>query len=284
MDFAGNLLYLSPIQDHSGRQKVDPTLQHYVIVPNNIAKYIHHVGSFSRSALHRQVWIDRGRKDARKGRQWVFFTTVNPMCENQVTYQNCDVTQPRVIPYKTKWMVYQNAVYCANLPVALKKGLTYYQTRSNAIILHDSVPADCIARVVNMKSKEILCESAYLSRRSPPKIVLKTGWQVRHEYHQHADETIRREDQKETQENRSDVNHGEIRSEVETEILLKVDYRIQGVPHAAVEQEDEARKNLISKLVNYVKNHPNKEKVFCSGLTLCVELYRVPRCRRHVWC
>ena len=95
-----------------------------------------------------------------------------------------DVTKPRIVFYETKGKVYQNAVYWVNLTEAQKKGLTFYQTQSNAIILHDSVPANFIAMVVDTRSKEILHESTYLTPRPAPKIGLRTAWQVRHEGHQ----------------------------------------------------------------------------------------------------
>ena len=201
LDSTGNLLYLRAIQSHSGRQKVDPTLQDNVMLPNNFVKYIYHVGCSHDLHSIIQSGLIAGGKDARKGRQTVFFTVVDPMHEHLTKEQYYDVTQPRVVPYKSKWKVHQSGVYWVNLPVAQKKGLTFYQTQSNAIILHDSVPADCIERVVNMKSKEILYESAYFSSRPPPKIVPKTAWQVRHEDHQHADER------------NSDVEHGDTRSQ-----------------------------------------------------------------------
>ena len=40
--------------------------------------------------------------------------------------------------------------------VSQKKGLTFYQTRSNAIILHNILPVACIEKVVVMNSEEAL--------------------------------------------------------------------------------------------------------------------------------
>ena len=63
-----------------------------------------------------------------------------------------DVTKPRQVPYRTRWKVYQNAVCWINLRSAQDEGLAFWQTRSNAIILHNSVPADCLEKVVNAKN------------------------------------------------------------------------------------------------------------------------------------
>ena len=39
-----------------------------------------------------------------------------------------------------------------------KKGLTFYQTRSNAIILQGTLPAYCIPKVVRLKIGEVVYE------------------------------------------------------------------------------------------------------------------------------
>ena len=57
----------------------------------------------------------------------------------------------------------------------------------------------------------------------------------------------------------SDNKHGEPPCRNETESEPKVDYRILGILHATVEQQDDARRKLISKLVYLDKNHPNRE-------------------------
>ena len=56
------------------------------------------------------------------------------------------------------------------------KGLTFYQTRSNAIILQGTLPAYCIPKVVRLKTGEVLYEKGYISPRPPPKISLKHEW------------------------------------------------------------------------------------------------------------
>ena len=44
--------------------------------------------------------------------------------------------------------------------LAIKKGLTFYQTRSNAIILQETLPAYCIPKVVRMETGEVLYEKS----------------------------------------------------------------------------------------------------------------------------
>ena len=63
-----------------------------------------------------------------------------------------------------------------NLCFEFKKGLTFYQTRSNAIILQETLPSYCIPKVVRMETGEVLYEKVFMSPRLPPKISLKHEW------------------------------------------------------------------------------------------------------------
>ena len=60
--------------------------------------------------------------------------------------------------------------------LALKKGLKFYQTRSNAIILHETLPAYCIPKVVRMETGEVKNETVCAAPRPSPKISLKHDW------------------------------------------------------------------------------------------------------------
>ena len=56
-----------------------------------------------------------------------------------------DLGAPRHAQYLHKaWKKHQNTVYWVDIRLALKKGLKFYQTRSNAIILQETLPAYCI--------------------------------------------------------------------------------------------------------------------------------------------
>ena len=60
--------------------------------------------------------------------------------------------------------------------LAQKKGLKFYQTRSNAIILQETLPAYCIPKVVQMETGEVKYEKVYESLRQSPKNSLKHDW------------------------------------------------------------------------------------------------------------
>ena len=67
-------------------------------------------------------------------------------------------------------------MYWVDINLALKKGLKFYQTRSNAIILHETLPAYCIPKVVRMEAGEVVNEKVKMSLRPPPRISLKHDW------------------------------------------------------------------------------------------------------------
>ena len=84
---------------------------------------------------------------------------------------------PRHAQYMHKaWKKHRNTVFWVDINLALKKGLKFYQTRSNAIILHETLRAYCIPKVVRMETGEVIYEKVYASPRLPPKISLKHDW------------------------------------------------------------------------------------------------------------
>ena len=72
----------------------------------------------------------------------------------------------------------ETSKYCVGSTSILfsKEGLKFYQTRLNAIILHETLPAHCIPKFVRMETGEVLYEKVYMSPRFPPKISLKHEW------------------------------------------------------------------------------------------------------------
>ena len=74
------------------------------------------------------------------------------------------------------WKKHQDAVFWVDINLAIRKGLTFYQTRSNAIILQGTLPAYCIPKVVRLKTGEVLYEKSYMSPRPPPKISFRHDW------------------------------------------------------------------------------------------------------------
>ena len=60
-----------------------------------------------------------------------------------------DLSVPRHAQYMhTAWKKHQNTVYSVDIQLAQKKGFKFYQTRSNAIILYDTLPVYCIPKAI----------------------------------------------------------------------------------------------------------------------------------------
>ena len=88
-----------------------------------------------------------------------------------------DLSVPRRTQYVHKaWKRHQDVVYWVDIHLAIEKGLKFYQTRSNAIILQETLRAYCMPNVVRMEIGEAIYEKVYMSPRPPPKISLEHEW------------------------------------------------------------------------------------------------------------
>ena len=169
-------MYLRALQGHSGRNLIDPSLQAYVVIPDGFFKYIYHVGcAINLHSIISSGLIPGGQSSS--NRQTVFFLLVDPMDKEHKDPDTIDMESPRLALYMHKtWKKHQNTVYWVDINLALKKGLRFYQTRSNAIILHETLPAYCTPKVVRMETGEVIYEKAFASPRPPRKISLKHDW------------------------------------------------------------------------------------------------------------
>ena len=80
-----------------------------------------------------------------------------------------------------------DAFYCASsMSLVIKKkvdiklaqeiGFEFYQTRSNAIILYDTLPAYCIPKVVRMENEQIMYETVFASLRPKISMIGRKNW------------------------------------------------------------------------------------------------------------
>ena len=65
----------------------------------------------------------------------------------------------------------QNTLFRCNLKLAQPRGLQLCQTRSNAVILYDTLPAEFIEKAICMKTKDQLYQRESVILR--PRVVLK---------------------------------------------------------------------------------------------------------------
>ena len=157
-------------------QSFDPSLQDNVVIPSNFFQHIYHIGcAFNLHSIINSGLIPGGQNSSK--RQTVFFLLVDPRDKSHKDPEKIYLNVPRHTQYlHNAWKRHQDAVYWVDINLAVKKGLTFYQTRSNAIILHETFPAYCIPKVVRMETGEVFYEKVYMSPRPPPKISLKHEW------------------------------------------------------------------------------------------------------------
>ena len=140
----------------------------------------------------------------------------------------CDLTNPRIAVYKKHWKIFQNTVYWCNLKVAQKKGLQFYPTRSNAIILYNTLPA-----ILYTKSGEGLYNKVYQSPRLPQRAVLKPnlyhGRQDSSKFEARTSVDHQSKESEEYGEHRGDSNSYRGTEEVGETRSRDVDFRIQGL-------------------------------------------------------
>ena len=174
------IIYHRALQGHSGRNSIDPSLQNNVLIPNNFFEYIYQIGcAVNLHSITNSGSIAGGQNSSRE-RQTIFCTAVNPMHKNHQDPKELDLTKPRLASYQKKWKVHQDTEYWVDTQLAQRKGLKFYQTRSNAVILYDTLPAYCISKaiVMNLKksyTRKCMCHLEH-HRRFPTKIIERAIW------------------------------------------------------------------------------------------------------------
>ena len=184
-----------------------------------------------------------------------------------------------------EWTKHQDAVFWVDIDLAIRKGLAFYQTRSNAIILQGTLPAYCIPKVVRLKTGEVLYEKVSMALRPPPKISLRHDWtkelgsevarQPREEVARQPRGEVSRQaklfQQTHDRSGQPDKHEIALRAapEVHCEITtlntdneltherieLDMDFKIPGLPHSTVKQLQSAS---VRELIQKIENHPNR--------------------------
>ena len=176
IDVSGTIVYFRVLQGHSGRNLVDPSSQDNVVIPSNFFQHIYQIGC----AINLHSIINSGSKRGGQNsskRQTVCFLPVDPMDKNHKDPDVIDSSVLRRAQYLHKaWKRHQDAAFWVDINLATKKGLKFYQTRSNATILQETLPAYCITKIVRMETGEVFFEKVFMSPRRPPKISLKHKW------------------------------------------------------------------------------------------------------------
>ena len=140
-DDSGTIVHFRALRGHSRRNLIDPPLQDNVVIPSNFFQHIYHIGcAFNLHSIINSGLIPGGLNSSR--RQKVFFLPVNPRNEGHQDPAHIDFSLPRRGQYlHNAWKRHQDAVNWVDINLAIRKRLTFCQTRSTAIILQGILPA-----------------------------------------------------------------------------------------------------------------------------------------------
>ena len=168
--------FFRALQGHSVRNLFDPSLQDNVVTQSGFFQHICHIGcAFNLHSIINSGLTPGGQNSSK--RQTVLFLPFDPRDKSHEDPEKIDLKVPRRAQYlHNAWKRHQDAVFWADIDLGIKEGLTFYQTRSNAIILQGILPAYCIPKVVRLKTGEVFFEKAYMSPRPPPMISLRHEW------------------------------------------------------------------------------------------------------------
>ena len=171
---------------------------------------------------------------------------MNPMdSQDGVGETLSDLSQGRIAPYKNTWRPFQNTVIWCNLKLAQQRGLQFYETRSNAVILYDTLPAEFIEKAICMKTKDqpYQRESVILRQR----VVLKANSQS-------VSQDLPVQEARSSWESQQDAeSNGETLSNT-------ADYRIPSISISTVKLQDARRQNSVTKLIEMFEKHQHKEQ------------------------
>ena len=85
-----------------------------------------------------------------------------------------DFSVPRRARYmQNAWKRHQEAAFWVDIDLAIRKGLTFYQTRSHAIVFQGTLLAYCVPKV-RLKIGEVLYEESYMCSSTTTKDLITT--------------------------------------------------------------------------------------------------------------
>ena len=114
----------------------------------------------------------------------MFFSPINPCGQDDEEEPiHDDMTVPRKFHYCRKWRHNQDAIYWIKLKKAQDLVLYFWQTKSNAIIVHDPVPPESIFEVISRMDKKVFYERLSAPRPAP-KVTLRSSWHVQQQQQQ----------------------------------------------------------------------------------------------------
>ena len=133
---------------------ISPILMNYVLVPYRWKRFIYHVGRARYQHSKAEVGLVAGGKE---GRQTIFFTPLDPFNSDADEAELItDIKKPTKAHYQIHWRAEQDAVHWIHLSTAQDAGLGFWQSGSHAINTYQSVPEECVVKVVSESGKREL--------------------------------------------------------------------------------------------------------------------------------
>ena len=118
----------------------------HVAIPFKWKEFLFHGGfPYNVTSIFKSGLIAGGR-ERKEGRQTIFFTPLIHSGE-----PSDDFSKPRKAHYHWQWTSRQDAVYWINLARAQEKDFNLGRQDPRALIVYNSVPADCIYKVISQK-------------------------------------------------------------------------------------------------------------------------------------
>ena len=117
-----------------------------MVIQSGFFQHIHHIGcAFNLHSIINNGLIPGGQNSSK--RQTVFFLPIDPRDKGHQDPAHIDFSVPRRAQYlHSAWKKHQDAKFWVGVDLAIRKGLTFYQTRSNAVVFQGTLPACCIPK------------------------------------------------------------------------------------------------------------------------------------------
>ena len=143
-DSSGAILYLRVLQGHSVRSLVYLFVTGQCFDAGRFLQVHFSCRMCNQFTFYHQFRIETGRSKFEKQ------TDILSACESNGKTQKILIrsTWKHRVLHGTSWKKHQNTVSWVDINLAFSTGLTLHQTRSNAIILHNTLPFYCIPKVV----------------------------------------------------------------------------------------------------------------------------------------
>ena len=203
-------------------------------------------GSSTRPILYSRSWTGDRRKKRKEGRQFssllLILSTAMPDEAESIT----DIKIPRKLHYQIHWRPEQDAVYWIHLSTAQDAGQEFWQTGSNATVTNQSVPKECVVKVVSECGiRELLARQ--LTLRERPKVTVRPSW-----VHARSNNVsmLRETESKLGRRRPFNPNSSESLNCPKEEFEQSIDLRVDGIPNDETHKDEQYMQRIAEQVRN----------------------------------